>query len=128
MIITHCCGCPACETLLTRARVPVVAAAWSALQLRVLSLNQTSISGTLPPAWGNNSTGNQLGRSLQELYLHQTQISGEIPASWLIGLPNVTKFTVWRTNVCGLHPEGGVGLGALCLDTAGTRLGKHCWQ
>jgi hypothetical protein len=103
---------------------PLAAAAWSALQLRVLSVNQTGITGTLPAAWGDNSTDNLLGRSLQELYLHQTQINGEVPSSWLTGLPNVTVFTVWRTDVCGLHPEGGVGLGALCLDTAGTRLGK----
>lgn len=100
-------------------------AAWSTTKLRILALNQTGISGTLPPDWGSNTTASSLGSSLQELYLHQTQIYGEIPATWLMGLPNVTKFTVWRTEVCGKHPEGGVGLGALCMDTAGTRLGEQ---
>lgn len=91
-------------------------------------MNQTSVSGSLPSEWGANSTADKLGRSLQELYLHQTKLSGEVPRSWLVDLSNVTRFTIWRTDVCGLHPEGGIGLGALCLDTTGTRLGTNCTQ
>lgn len=99
-------------------------AAWSTLRLNVLSLNQTGVSGSLPPEWGSTLSSNTLGPSLQQLYLHQLQLSGEIPASWVFGLPNVTLFSIWRTNVCGLHPIGGAGLGSLCLDTTGTRLGE----
>ena len=99
-------------------------AAWSALQLQVLDLNSTRVSGSLPAEWGNTVAGNMLGPSLQGLYLHQTQLSGGIPATWLNGMPNVTRFTIWGTNVCGPHPEGGSGLGALCLDTTRTRLGE----
>lgn len=91
-------------------------------------MNQTSVSGSLPSEWGANTSANKLGLSLQELYLHQTQLSGEVPGSWLMGLPNVTRFTIWHTDVCGLHPEGGIGLGSLCLDTTGTRLGTNCTQ
>jgi len=79
----------------------------------------------LPAEWGSTAASNGLGAFLQELYLHQTQLSGEIPTSWLTGFPNVTRFTVWGTNMCGLHPQNGTGLGALCLDTTRTRLGEQ---
>lgn len=105
--------------------MPLRGAAWSALQLKVLDLNQTGVSGVLPAKWGSAAASSGLGAFLQELYLHQTQLSGEIPTSWLTSFPNVTRFTVWGTDVCGLHPQNGTGLGALCLDTTRTRLGEH---
>lgn len=91
---------------------------------QVLALNSTQVSGALPPDWGSNATTNRLRVSLQELYLHNSNFEGEIPQAWWVGFPNVTRFTIWSTNVCGRHPEGGVGLGALCLDTARTRMGE----
>lgn len=94
------------------------------MALQVLGLNSTKVSGTLPPEWASNATANRLGSSLQELYLHSNMLQGEIRRAWWTGFPNVTRFTIWSTNVCGLHPEGGLGLGALCLDTAGTRFGE----
>lgn len=116
-------------------------AGWASTPFRLVDLNSTQVSGSLPQEWASNATANTtvLGSSLQELYLHQTQLQGEIPESWWTAFPNFTRFTVWSTRVCGRHPLGSAGLGALCLDTAGTKLGEllllrpqsaqaKCWQ
>lgn len=99
--------------------------AWMQRPLQVLGLNGTGIFGTLPQSWGDNVAGNLLRSSLQQLLLHNTALQGSIPASWTAGLPNVTVFTAWGTQLCGPHPANGTGLGALCLDTTNTMLGER---
>jgi hypothetical protein len=98
-------------------------ASWAQLPLHVLSLSNTNVQGSLPPVWGDVAANSTLRSTLQQLYLHRTRISGEIPAAWYTGFANVTDFTVWGSNVCGKHPEAATGLGSLCLDSTGTKLG-----
>jgi hypothetical protein len=97
---------------------------WAQLPLQVLSLSNTNIQGSLPAAWGDAMANSILRSTLQQLFLHRTRIDGEIPAAWHTGFSNVTAFTVWGSNVCGKHPVAASGLGSLCLDTSGTRLGE----
>jgi hypothetical protein len=103
--------------------------AWSARSLHALALDGSGVSGSLPGAWGE--PGSMLGASLSELYLHKTSINGSIPDSWLAGLGNITRFTVWSSNVCGPLPHEAASssnltsftLGMLCVDDSLTRLG-----
>jgi hypothetical protein len=97
---------------------------WAQLPLQVLSLSNTNIQGSLPANWGDEIINSTIRSTLQQLYLHRTRIEGEIPAAWATGFPNVTAFTVWGSSVCGRHPVATSGLGSLCLDTTGTRLGE----
>jgi hypothetical protein len=97
---------------------------WAQQPLRVLSLGNTNIQGSLPARWGDATANSTLRSTLQQLYLHRTHVDGEIPAAWHTGFLNVTAFTVWGSNVCGRHPRAASGLGSLCLDTTGTRLGE----
>lgn len=91
----------------------------------MLGLNGTGIFGSLPPSWGDSVAGNLLRGSLQQQLLHNTAVGGSIPSSWTTGLPNVTVFTAWGTQLCGPHPANGTGLGGLCLDTTNTLLGER---
>jgi hypothetical protein len=97
---------------------------WAQLPLRVLSLGNTNIQGSLPASWADVTANSTLRSTLQQLYLHRTHIDGEIPAAWYTGFFNLTAFTVWGSNVCGRHPSAASGLGSMCLDTTGTRLGE----
>ena len=72
--------------------------------LAVIYLSNNSISGSLPPRWGDRDIGWEW--TLQRLYLSDNQLTGELPVLWSEGnvLSQLGRVDLFHNNLTGPIP------------------------